>query len=87
MQSASAALYQRSGSYFYSKDGCKMNNSKPLTITGCILWIAGLAVFIIGLNMSGDMKEWMTVIGSIAFLAGLGITGAIRMKKKKEDEK
>ena len=28
--------------------------------------------------------EWMTVAGSIVFLIGLGITGAIWMKKKNE---
>ncbi len=55
---------------------------KKLTIAGCGLWIAGLAVFITGLNLEGSVKEWMTVLGSIAFLAGLGITGAIWMKKK-----
>ena len=52
------------------------------TAAGCLLWIAGLAAFIIGLNLTGNIKEWMTVIGSIVFLAGLGITGAIRMKMK-----
>ena len=55
---------------------------KKMTIIGCILWIAGLAAFIIGLNLSGSVKEWMTVAGSIVFLAGLGITGAVWMKKK-----
>ena len=56
---------------------------KKWTITGCGLWIIGLAVFIIGLNLTGNAKEWLTVLGSIAFLAGLGITGAIWMKKNK----
>ena len=56
---------------------------KKLTMTGCVLWIAGLAVFITGLNLEGNVKEWMTVIGSIAFLAGLGITGAVWMKKNR----
>ena len=56
---------------------------KKWTIAGCGLWIIGLAVFITGLNLEGNVKEWMTVIGSIAFLAGLGITGAIWMKKNK----
>ena len=55
---------------------------KKMTIIGCILWIAGLAAFIIGLNLSGSVKEWMTVAGSIVFLAGLGITGAVWMRKK-----
>ena len=54
------------------------------TVAGCGLWIIGLAVFIIGLNLSGNTKEWLTVAGSILFLAGLGITGAHWKKKKKE---
>ena len=56
---------------------------KKWTIAGCVLWIIGLAVFITGLNLEGNVKEWMTVLGSIAFLAGLGITGAVWMKKNK----
>ncbi len=58
---------------------------KKMTIIGCILWIAGIAAFIIGLNLSGSTKDWMTVAGSIVFLAGLGITGAVWLKKKNEE--
>ena len=57
---------------------------KKWTIAGCALWIVGLVVFITGLNLAGNVKEWMTMIGSIVFFSGLGITGAIRMKTKKE---
>ncbi len=57
---------------------------KKWTITGCSLWIIGLALFIIGLNLTGDTKSWMTLAGSIVFLAGLGITGAVWMKTKNE---
>ena len=56
------------------------------SLISCILWIAGLAVFITGLNLSGETKEWMTVSGSIAFLAGLGIAGVIWAKRKKSSE-
>ena len=55
---------------------------KKMTIIGCILWIAGIAAFIIGLNLTGGAKEWTTVIGSIAFLAGLGIVGAVWLKTR-----
>ena len=55
---------------------------KKLTIAGGALWIIGLAVFIIGLNMTRNTKEWMTIGGSAAFLAGLGMTGVVWMKKK-----
>ena len=59
---------------------------KKWTAAGCVLWIVGLAGFIAGLNLEGDTKDWMTVAGSIVFLAGLGITGAVRMKTKNEQE-
>lgn len=60
---------------------------KKLTIAGCSFWIAGLAAFIIGLNLTGTTGEWVTTIGSIVFLIGLGITGAVWFKKKKDEEK
>ena len=63
-----------------------MKTKKILTVTGCGLWIAGLAVFIAGLNLEGNTGSWMTVAGSIAFLIGLGITGALWLKRKKEEE-
>ncbi len=63
-----------------------MNREKIWTAAGCGLWIAGLAVFLIGLNLSGSVKDWMTVIGSIIFLTGLGITGALWIKRKKKEE-
>ena len=59
---------------------------KKLTIAGCILWLAGLCVFITGLNLTGATKGWMTVTGSIVFLIGLGITGAVRLRRKKEEQ-
>ena len=59
---------------------------KKRMVAGCILWITGITVFIIGLNLTGDVKEWMTVAGSILFLAGLGITGAEWMRTRKEPQ-
>ena len=56
------------------------------TAAGCLLWIIGLAVFIIGLNLTGSAREWMTVIGSIAFLAGLGIVGAFWLKNRNNQQ-
>ena len=57
---------------------------KKLTAAGCTMWIAGLILFITGLNLTGKTKEWMTVIGSIAFLAGLGMLGIVWAKRKKD---
>ena len=64
-----------------------MNREKIWTAAGCGLWIAGLAAFIAGLNLSGTVKGWLTTAGSIAFLSGLGITGAIWLKRKSSEEK
>ena len=63
-----------------------MKKQKILTVTGCGLWIAGLIVFIIGLNLDDNTGSWMTAAGSIAFLIGLGITGALWLKRKGEKE-
>ena len=52
---------------------------RKLTAAGCVLWIAGMAAFIIGMNLEGDVKEWISVGGSIAFFIGLGITGVVWM--------
>ena len=57
---------------------------KKWAAVGCGLWVIGLSAFIIGLNLTGNSRDWMTVIGSIVFLTGLGVTGFIWMKTKKE---
>ena len=61
-----------------------MENRKWI-LAGGILWIAGLVFFIVGLNLTGNAKEWLTLAGSIAFLIGLGINGALWMKRKKNE--
>ena len=64
-----------------------MNEMRKLTAAGCLLWIIGMAAFIIGMNLEGDVKEWMSVGGSIVFFIGLAIVGAVWMKKKKDEDK
>ena len=51
-----------------------MRRQKEWTLTGCSLWIIGLILFIVGLNLEGDVKAWMNVAGSIVFLIGLRIS-------------
>lgn len=58
--------------------------SKKWTLAGGILWIAGLAVFIIGLNLEAPAKDWMTIGGTVAFLIGLGLYGVRWMKQKEQ---
>ena len=59
---------------------------KKIMTAGCLLWIAGLVLFITGLNLTGNAREWLTVIGSISFLIGLGTLGTIWAKKKKDEQ-
>lgn len=60
--------------------------SRKWTLAGGILWIAGLIVFITGLNLNGSIRDWMTAAGTAAFLAGLGITGAVWLKKQSKEK-
>ena len=57
---------------------------KKLTVIGCSMWIVGLITAIIGLNLTGEAKTWVSIIGNVVFLVGLGITGIVWVKKKKE---
>lgn len=59
---------------------------RKLTFTGCLLWIVGLIIFLVGFNLTGSTKEWITIAGSITFLIGLGINGYIWMKKKSDSD-
>lgn len=60
---------------------------KVLTVSGCVLWISGLAAFIVGINMTGSAGTWVSVAGNIAFLAGLMIVGVIWLKRRKNRNK
>lgn len=59
---------------------------KKLTVAGCILWIAGLIVFIVGMNLNSNVREPMMTLGSIVFLVGLAINGVVWVKKKSESD-
>lgn len=50
--------------------------NKRLVLPGGILWIAGLVMSIIGMNIDTDTGKLVAVIGNILFLVGLGIVGA-----------
>ena len=55
---------------------------KKLTVIGCVMWITGLAASIIGLNLTGAARTWVSIAGNIVFLAGLAVTGAVWLKKR-----
>ena len=59
---------------------------KKLTVIGCAMWIIGLITSIIGLNLTGTARSWVSIIGNIVFLVGLGITGYVFLKKRKNDK-
>ena len=63
-----------------------MNMLKKLTVIGCTMWILGLVTTIIGLNLTGNAKTWVSIVGNVVFLIGLGITGIVWVKKKKDVE-
>jgi len=55
------------------------------TVIGAVLWIVGIVLFIVGLNVQGNAGKWMEIIGSILFFVGLGIIGALKMMERRED--
>ena len=59
--------------------------NKTGAVVGSLLWIAGLALFIVGLNVGDNTGKWMETVGTIAFLVGLGILGALWLKRKKDE--
>lgn len=59
---------------------------KKLTVAGCIFWIVGLIVFIVGMNINSSIRETMMTLGSIVFLMGLAINGVVWAKKKSESD-
>ena len=66
-----------------------MDKQKRLAALGASFWILGLVLFVLGLNIPGNAGQWMTVIGSIVFLIGLGLEGVLwfRRRDQEKDEK
>ncbi len=62
-------------------------NMKKLTVAGCIFWIVGLIVFIVGMNINSSIRETMMTLGSIVFLMGLAINGVVWAKRKNDENK
>ena len=63
--------------------------NKRLVLPGGILWIAGLVMSIVGMNLHTDTGRLVAIIGNIVFLVGLGIFGAawLMARKSKDSEK
>lgn len=60
---------------------------KKLFLPGGILWVIGLVMSIVGMNLEGNAGTWVATIGNILFLVGLGIVGAAWMIARKNEEK
>ena len=60
--------------------------NKRLVLPGGILWIAGLVMSIIGMNIHTDAGKLVAIFGNILFLIGLGIVGAAWMIARKKGE-
>ncbi len=63
-----------------------MKHERVIAGIGCFCWVAGFIVFMVGMNLEGATKEWMSVAGSIVFFIGLVIVGVIWAKKKYIDD-
>ena len=60
--------------------------NRKLFLAGGILWIAGLVLSIVGLNLEGGVRSALSVAGNIVFLVGLGITGAVWLRARNREE-
>ena len=61
--------------------------NKRLLLPGCVLWVVGLAVSIVGINLEGNAGQWISVIGNILFFIGLGIVGAAWLMARKNENR
>ena len=61
--------------------------NKQLALPGGILWMIGLVMSIVGMNIDTDTGKLVAVIGNILFLVGLGIVGAAWLAARGEKDK
>ena len=61
--------------------------NKQLALPGGILWMIGLVMSIVGMNISTDTGKLIAVIGNILSLIGLGIVGAAWLAARGEKDK
>lgn len=60
--------------------------NRKMTVIACVLWLAGIAAFIIGLNIQSDTGKWLSAIGQIVFLVGLALEGILYFRRKNAEE-
>ncbi len=59
---------------------------KRLVLPGSILWIAGLILSIVGMNIQSNTGKLLAVIGNVILFIGLGIVGAAWLIRQKKQE-
>ena len=59
--------------------------NRKMTVIAAVLWLAGLAAFIIGLNIKTEAGKWLTVAGEILFFVGLALEGVLYVQKRKTE--
>ncbi len=61
--------------------------NKRLMLPGCVLWLLGLVMSIVGMNIPDNAGKLVSVIGNILFLIGLGLVGAAWWIARRQNEK
>jgi len=61
--------------------------SKRLILPGGILWILGLVMSIVGMNIHNDTGRLIAVIGNVLFLIGLGVVGAAWLIMRRNEDR
>jgi len=58
---------------------------RKLIVPGGILWLAGIALSIIGMNIHTNTGSLLAIVGNILFLVGLGIVGVAWIAERKRN--
>ena len=61
--------------------------SKRLILPGGILWILGLVMSLVGMNIHNDTGRLIAVIGNVLFLIGLGVVGAAWLIMRRNEDR
>ncbi len=59
---------------------------RKIMLAGCVGWIAGLAMTLIGMNLNSPSGQWISITGNILFFIGLALVGAAWMMNRKKAE-
>lgn len=62
-------------------------NQRLLSALGAVLWLLGLALFILGLNLPAPAGSWLAVTGNLLFFPGLALEGVVWFRRRREQEK